>query len=65
MCSMPAVLLCPDNCVMLLHQESAIPKATALRERGERICFSVCSNLPEQTAMTGMISALYYGMSRT
>src|SRR5882762_11914782 len=55
-CSMPALLLCADNRVMLLQQERAIPKASALRERGERIHFSVHSNFPEQTAMVGILS---------
>lgn len=64
-CSMPAVLLCADNRATLLQQERAIPKASALRERGERIRFSVHSNFPEQTAMVGFLSHPNYGMFRT
>src|SRR6266850_412417 len=55
-CSMPAVLLCAHNRVMLLQQERAIPKASNLREGDERVHFTVHSNFPEQTAMVGILS---------
>ena len=56
-CSMPVVVLCADNRVMLLQQDrAAIPKASALRDRGEHIYVSVHSNFPEQTAMVGILS---------
>jgi len=54
-CSMPGVVLCADNRVMLLQQERpAMPKASALSDRGERIYFAVHPNFPEQTPMVGI-----------
>jgi len=46
MASMPVVLLCADNRAVLPQQERAMPKVSALRERGECIYFSVHRNIP-------------------
>src|SRR5260370_37325372 len=40
----------------LFRSDKAIPKASALSDRGKRIRFSVHSNFPEQTAMVGILS---------